>query len=85
MKLKLLALFCLISFVSQIGYSIYYSLKIVDENSLVNTLQQKLSKSQIDKQSLKYQFAKINSIQAVFNQPQTSQLIPISSTIDLTK
>jgi competence transcription factor ComK len=72
-------------FVARISFSIYYSIKIVDENTTINNSQEKFSTLQISHQSLNYQLAKLNSLQRIFDDQQTKQLIPIKSTIDLSK
>ena len=83
MKLKFLAIITAIFFISQISFSIYYSIVIVDQNTLINSLQSKLSESQVEHQSLKYKLAQLNSIERISNDPSTTNFLPITNTIDL--
>jgi hypothetical protein len=83
MRLKFLFLTAIISFSCQIAFSIYYSLKIVDENILINKNQVIYSSILIQNQNLENSLSDIDSIQKILNISQNKTLQPISNTIDL--
>lgn len=83
MKLKALLILGLLAFTCQIGYSIYFSIKIVDENTLINQLQSKLNQVEIDRQSIKIQLATINSLETINRYAASKTLVPINSSVNL--
>ena len=83
MKIKLFAILASLSFVFQIAFSIYYSIKIVDENTLINNYQKKLIETKAAHQELQNQFSDRNSLKNIKNFPTNRSYIPINSTLNL--
>lgn len=79
----LLLVFSIICFLSQVGYSIFYSVGIVDVSTQVNQAQKQLESNQIELQKIKAQYYELNSLSSLKANPSTSSLNPITKTIRL--
>ncbi len=55
------------SFITQVGYSVYYSVGIVDISNRVNQTRDTLEKNQIELQQIKGQYFELNSISQISN------------------
>jgi hypothetical protein len=83
MRIKILFLLTVIIFSGQILFSVYYSLKIVDENSKVNTLQDEYNKLMIVNQNLENSLNDSDSIRNLLKITQNKPFPAITKTIDL--
>lgn len=78
----LLLVVAVISFITQVVYSIYYSISIVDISTRVNQIQHRLESEQIQVADIKSEFYQSTSISTLKSHPSTS-LKPITKTINL--
>jgi hypothetical protein len=85
MNLKLLFVIAALTFFGQIVFSFYYSVKIVDENTLINKNQNTYNILSTQHQLLEIDLASLNSIYTYEKllQPK-SDYIPITNFLDLT-
>jgi hypothetical protein len=83
MSLKFLVIFTVISLFCQVVFGIYYSIAIVDQNTLVNSLKPKVNQLTIDNQQLEIQFSVQNSLSNFLKLTKDKPHIPITSTIKL--
>lgn len=83
MYLKILGVLAALTFVTQIGVSIYYSAKIVDQNFLVNKLESKYQQISLQNQQLENQLASLTSLQTVTKNPLVKSLVPITDSVKL--
>jgi|GEM_PF-5316355 len=83
MKIRLLVIFASITFVLQIVFSIYYSIKIVDENTEINDYQKRLNESKNSHQKLQNQFSERNSLKYIKTFQSNRTYIPINSSLNL--
>ena len=83
MSLKFLGAITILSFIFQIGFSIYYSSKIVDENFLVNDLQQTYQNLSLKNQQLEDYLSSQSSLQNVGGQSQVKGMVPITDSITI--
>lgn len=78
-----LLVICILTFVAQIVFSIYYSLTIVDQNTLLNSQLQQLTTLETNHRQLINTLASHNSLDTVFNYPESEILVPVTKSIDL--
>lgn len=83
MKIKLLIVLAILLFCGQIAFSIYYSIKIVDENTKINDYQDHLTDINIQNQILENKLSQLNSLKTIKFLSQTASLSSIKTTIDL--
>jgi hypothetical protein len=83
MPLKLLVIFTVASIVCQIIFSIYYSIAIVDQNTLINTRESNLEQLNIDNQQLEIKLSTLNSITNYLDITGNKAYTPVSSSINL--
>lgn len=83
MRNVLLLVFSVICFLSQVGYSIFYSINIVDISTQANQIQKKLETNQIELQLLKTKYLEQSSLTTLQNNPTTKNLVPITKTVQL--
>ena len=79
----ILLVIALISFLVQVGVSIFYSINIVDISTQVNQIQKKIATNQLDLQNIKAQYNQLNSISFVKDQPANKTNSPITQSIIL--
>lgn len=79
MKIKLLAITASLSLFCRILFSIYFSIKIVDENSLVNRYQADISRLTIHHQLLENEHANLTSLNYLFHQTSLQELRTITT------
>lgn len=78
-----LLVFSVISFLTQVGFSIFYSINIVDISTRANLVQKKLETNQIELQLLKTKYLDQSSLTSLQNNPTTINLKPIIKTIQI--
>ncbi len=83
MKIQMMMVLAGVCFVCQIIFSIYYSVAIVDQNSLYNRQQTTLQLLITNQQHLQIEAAKLKSLSNLLH--TTIFSTPISSTIDLSQ
>jgi hypothetical protein len=83
MSLKPLIVLAAVSFCCQIGFSVFYSIKIVDQSLLINTLETNLNQITIANQQLEIKLAKLGSLSSVVDQIKDKNYVPISSSVNL--
>lgn len=83
MNLKLLIVLASISFCCQISFSIFYSTKIIDENTLINNLEKNLIDINIQNQQLETKLAQLNSLSNIVSQTIDKSYLPINSSIQI--
>ncbi|MFZ2153246.1 MAG: hypothetical protein WAV41_04365 [Microgenomates group bacterium] len=71
------------TFLVQIAYSIYYSIKVVDLSSLVNSTQQQINTDQITLQREKTLYLSRNSLPFIIDQIKAKHYLPLSHKIDI--
>lgn len=85
MKIKVLVFTTALSFLFQILFSIYYSIKIVDENSQFNNHQKILQDISIQHQHLEIETAKLQSLSSLVQSSTKFSFLPVKSILDLSK
>lgn len=83
MSLKLLAILASISFCCQVGFSIFYSAKIIDENISINNLENKLNQLTIQNQQLEIKLSLLNSLPNIIPQTVNQLYLPIYTSLNL--
>lgn len=78
-----LLVFTLICFLAQVGFSIFYSINIVDISNKANQVQKKLETSQIELQLLKTKYLEQSSLTVLQKNPSTKNLQPVTKTIHI--
>jgi hypothetical protein len=78
----LLLALAIVSFILQVGYSVYYSVNVVDISTKVNQIQNQLETEQILVADLKAKFFQTTSISNLQLQQSTS-LKPITKSLNL--
>ncbi|MFA5894290.1 MAG: hypothetical protein WC851_00765 [Candidatus Shapirobacteria bacterium] len=78
-----LLVFSVICFLAQVGFSIFYSINIVDISNQANLVQKKLETNQIEAQLYKTTYLEQNSLTKLQNNPTTKNLKPITKTIQI--
>lgn len=83
MRLKPLAIFTAVSLLCQIVFSIYYSIAIVDQNSLINTHESLLNQLTINHQQLEIKLATLNSLSNFLDFTKDKTFLPVTSSTNL--
>jgi len=78
-----LLVFSVICFLAQVGFSIFYSINIVDISNQANLVQKKLETNQIEAQLFKTTYLEQSSLTKLQNNPSTKNLKPITKTIQI--
>ncbi|MBI2465106.1 hypothetical protein HYV64_03085 [Candidatus Shapirobacteria bacterium] len=78
-----LLVFTIICFLLQVGFSIFYSINIVDISNEANQVQKKLETSQIELQLLKAKYLEQSSLMVIQKDPSTKSLLPITKTVTI--
>ena len=83
MKIQILMVVATVSFVCQIIFSIYYSINIVDQNSLYNHQEENLRTLSTNQQHLQIEAAQLKSLPNLLKSATFAS--PINSTINLSQ
>jgi len=83
MSLRFLVILTALSLLCQIIFGIYYSVAIVDQNTLINTRETDLDKLTIDHQQLEIRLSSLNSLTKVLEYTRGRVYSPVSSSINL--
>ena len=83
MRLKLLVILTAVSLFCQVGFGIYYSVAIVDQNTLINTLKSEQNQLTITNQQLEIQLSQLNSLSNFLEYTKNKPYLPITSSINL--
>jgi len=78
-----LLFFSVVCFLAQVGFSIFYSINIVDISAKANQIQKKLETNQIEIQQLKNQYFEQSSLTTLQNNPTTKELRPVTKKIQI--
>lgn len=83
MTLKLLVIFTSVSLLCQVVFGIYYSVAIVDQNTLINTQEFELRQLTIKNQQLEIRLSSLNSLSNYLDYTGNKAYTPITSSINL--
>ena len=79
----ILLIIAIASFLIQVGFSIFYSINIVDISSRVNQIQKVIEAGQLDLQQIKARYYQFNSISFIRDQGANKTHSPITKSIIL--
>lgn len=83
MKTRIFLLLTIVIFCFQIGFSIFYSINIVDQNSLININSTKYTELNQKNQDLENLLATFRSLKYLFPTIKNSQTLPVVNTINI--
>jgi hypothetical protein len=83
MRLKSLVIFAAFSLLCQVAFSVYYSVAIVDQNTLINARQSQLNDLTLNHQQLAIQLSTLNSLSNFLDLTKDKPYVPVTSSINL--